>query len=609
MYIEPQSDIFLMKGINWNNNYEDTMYFSDLSSQYSFFANQVKNSGNFIFTKQSYQRHSQGVLRILANAEMIMDCNYLMFQNKGHGGIPKWFYCFINNIEYVNENTTDVYYEIDEIQTWLWGLELGQSFIEREIPETDNLYENLVPENIETGEFTVQHEEYYDLMNPRLVPATDFDPEYVESDYNILVTALTDRNGNYATSESDWETYVKPHYITNGIPSGVMFFTYKIHLHNGVPVDTDLAAFLGAIQAYNDKGIIDNIVNVQAVPSLACENAKSYSSSTPYANREIGGYFLPDAFINGTTNTSYTPRNNKLYNYPYMRLLVSNNSGNTAEYHFEDFANSATDPIKFKFKGCVNGTPAITATPLDYKGMKEAFDYSVSLTNFPTIPLMNDTFKAYMAQNKASLNTQVLSNIVDSGFDFLSNAISYRGAVGSAISSVLGSGTNVDLMGNHTRGESSMNLQGVAINMSMRDKAGLGMIKSLTDIGFTIASAVATVEGHKAAPKTVANLTQNDALNLIIHRCGYAFYTIGIKPEMAKIIDDYFSMFGYAQHKVKIPNIKSRPYWNYTKTKGCILKGSCPSITKTNLSAIFDSGIRFWKNNNQIGDYSLPNLP
>ena len=32
-------------------------------------------------------------------------------------------------------------------------------------------------------------------------------------------------------------------------------------------------------------------------------------------------------------------------------------------------------------------------------------------------------------------------------------------------------------------------------------------------------------------------------------------------PEFARIIDDYFNMFGYATHRVKTPNRDGRPHW------------------------------------------------
>ena len=579
-----------MKGINWSNNYEETVYFPNIAEQTAFFKNQVAASGNVIFPKQSYQRHSKNTLRILANAEMIMDYNYLMFQNKGHGGIPKWFYAFITNIEYVNENTTDVYYEIDEIQTWFWGLKLGQCFVDREIPETDYLFENLIPENLETGDYLVHHEEFFNLLNPTHDPEN---PNITNSEYTLLLTALTDPEGNYPSPDDEWEDN-REAYIINGIPCGLLFYTFPIHVWGGRPDDFDLQTAMETICTYNEKGITDNIVNLQLVPSFCVERAK-YSQNggiNTFANKQIGGYFLPTEFNDDVLGKHYIPRNQKLYSYPYMQLVVSNGSGNIGEFRFENFDSARTAPIKFQMEGNIMGTPAVMITPLNHKGMKADYDSSLVLSNFPTIPLMNDTFKAYMAQNKASLNTQVLASIVGSSFDIIGNINNVRS---STATSVIGAMT-----GNPTM---------ATVGKANAESGKLGIAKNLVDIGFTIAGAMAQVEGHRAAPKTVANLTQSDSTNIIINHCGFTFYTVGIRPDMARAIDNYFDMFGYAQHRIKTPNINSRPHWNYTKTIGCNLEGSCPANTKTLICAVFDKGIRFWKKNDEIGNYSLLNMP
>ena len=52
----------------------------------------------------------------------------------------------------------------------------------------------------------------------------------------------------------------------------------------------------------------------------------------------------------------------------------------------------------------------------------------------------------------------------------------------------------------------------------------------------------------------------------------FKFYRMSVRQEYAKIIDNYFSMYGYSINEVKIPNITGRTNWNYVKTIECILK-------------------------------------
>ena len=55
--------------------------------------------------------------------------------------------------------------------------------------------------------------------------------------------------------------------------------------------------------------------------------------------------------------------------------------------------------------------------------------------------------------------------------------------------------------------------------------------------------------------------------------------------------------------------MKSRPHWNYVKTIDCSISGSVPSDDEKTICNIFDKGITFWKNGNEIGNYSLDNRP
>ena len=78
---------------------------------------------------------------------------------------------------------------------------------------------------------------------------------------------------------------------------------------------------------------------------------------------------------------------------------------------------------------------------------------------------------------------------------------------------------------------------------------------------------------------------------------------------MAKVIDDYFYCFGYATHRIKVPNTHSRPYWNYVKTIDVNITGSVPAREMQKICEIHNKGITYWKYNEnlKVGDYSQDN--
>ena len=153
-YIQPDSTILICKDIPLNASYDDTLTFYDsngswdYTAQYNYFAS--KTSG--ILTKEKYSivRERQGVLRVEGDVGKWETVNYMVFTNKNF--LDKHFYAFINKAEYVNPNTTFLYFQLDVMQTWLGDIKFKESLIEREHVEDDSLYANLEDEGIQVQE-------------------------------------------------------------------------------------------------------------------------------------------------------------------------------------------------------------------------------------------------------------------------------------------------------------------------------------------------------------------------------------------------------------------------------------------------------------------------
>ena len=86
----------------------------------------------------------------------------------------------------------------------------------------------------------------------------------------------------------------------------------------------------------------------------------------------------------------------------------------------------------------------------------------------------------------------------------------------------------------------------------------------------------------------------------------FSFCPVFIRAEFAKIIDDYFSMFGYATHRTKVPNITGRPSWNYVKTIDAKIIGSVPFGDMERIKQMFNDGVTFW-HGDWVGDYTRNN--
>ena len=132
---------------------------------------------------------------------------------------------------------------------------------------------------------------------------------------------------------------------------------------------------------------------------------------------------------------------------------------------------------------------------------------------------------------------------------------------------------------------------------------------------------VAFLKENKTVIYDATNISSNDVLKAVTNTYRLAVYRKCVIPEYAKIIDDYFTMFGYATRRVKYPNVRQypkgslRPHWNFIKTQGCVIHSSrtlgkgLPAEAEAQISKIYDNGITFWMDGNEIGDYSLDNSP
>lgn len=88
----------------------------------------------------------------------MINYNYCMYQNENYTN--KWFYAFITNMQYVNDNMTEITIETDVFQTWQFNINYKKMFVEREHVNDDTIGLHTVPENVELGEYVIDGVDY-----------------------------------------------------------------------------------------------------------------------------------------------------------------------------------------------------------------------------------------------------------------------------------------------------------------------------------------------------------------------------------------------------------------------------------------------------------------
>lgn len=550
-YVEPSGIIWLFSGVPLSPTHTDVIKIS--SNATGFSAISKYPHGNTTYRQESYTRTERGTLRIGDNAENLLTCNYLAWQNRS----GRYFYAFVTNVGYVNENCTEISYIIDNYMTWFDLVELGECFVEREIPESDGLFENLVPENLELGQYVVG------------APIGGF----IETNRALVLQASVDPNGKRINPDNPLDPLPDGfHDYVNGIPSNLYYYTTLVEQQGGLQND-----FNKILYKYIDNGIADSIIQIVACPEECVRGAFPDGITTePYYKDTIPlEYYDFYGSING-----YTPKNKKLYSYPYQYLMGVSSDGSSAEYRFEFWDNKVPSFDKIATLYCA---PTISIIPTNYKGQENNYDYALYLSSFPSLPWINDPYKAYIAQNKNSIANSVVSSTLS-------------GLTGGLI------GTNSAIGNQAINNNATTPISQLSSEMG-RNAGLLSIGTSFINAGLNIAGTIAKIEDTKALPSTVHGNIQADSLHLITKTNYLRIHYVTLTREFLEIIDNYFSTFGYAVHKIKKPNILSRQKWNYTQTKGCILNGCIPAQAKNEIIAMFDNGVRFWNNITNLGDY------
>ena len=515
MYIEPNTTIRLLKNCPLDNTYDHTIWFADKSSQTSYFRGLTK----YVLSEQTYQRVNKGRMRVQYKADDIYDCNYLMFQNSNYGS--KWFYAFIKSVEYVNNITSEIEFEIDVMQTWFFDYTLGECFVEREHVGSDKIGEHTVPENIEIGEYVTDDFDGTQKLGARsIVVATTFDANYDD---------------------------------TGGMYYGGMFQGLNFHVFENSLNGAQAAASFIQNAGTKTDGIVCVFMMPTSMVTKAGEQAASYTISKPkkYTLKRYDGSNV---------------KNNKLYCYPYNFLYVSNLQGTSAAFRYEFFSS---DECNFTLTGDMTANPSVILAPNNYKGAAVNYDEKLTLSSYPQLSYITDTFKAWLAQQGANVASSAIAAPMTVANGTITGAMR-GGALGAYVGTFEGTINATSNMINQVQNVVS----GTVPTMLMPDQAhGVG------------------------SPSTLA------ATGLL----DFAFMHKHIRPEYISIVDDYFTMFGYARRRVKVPNRHVRKYWTYTKTIGCDIHGSVPADDMNKICSIYNNGITFWTNGDNIGNYSLDN--
>lgn len=545
MNIMPDSKIIVCQDVPLDNTYEHSIHFgyardyTSLQRQYDYFYSKRK----YEFDPVTYTRTGRNTVRVEMVADNMYNCNYMMFQNSNfrtesvHYVGDKWFFAFITHVEYINNAVSEITYEIDDVQTWLFDYQCNDVFVERMHNPTDNIGDNLIPEPLTPSAFVTSAEQEYPILDPtgqagfqrrsimivnKKPDTTPFSPE--EALINSKFTLLD---------------YV------DGLP--MMHIWYAIF---NMDDSADLLKLTQVMGLYS--GEEDRIIGIFAIPPMLGATVNDLSLESVYN-------IIPNNCYGGTFD-GYTPKNNKMYTYPFNRLQVSNSFGQDKEYRFELFPNVQNDGVYFKYRAVSVPKPGMIIMPNNYAGELDGTDDILKIGEYPEGAFAGDSFQMWLhqgfiqsfASNISSWNAMM---IPQSG-DYVGHNIGLRTAL-TATLNIIAQGIMADQQGN----------------------------------------------------KVYGNLDASSAIYGLDKGYSFKFKTKRPVRSQAVMIDDFFTRYGYAQNRIMKTDSYVRKHWTYIKCSDITLYGSVPADSMAHLTRIFNNGITWWVNPAEIGNYSLDNSP
>jgi hypothetical protein len=134
----------------------------------------------------------------------------------------------------------------------------------------------------------------------------------------------------------------------------------------------------------------------------------------------------------------------------------------------------------------------------------------------------------------------------------------------------------------------------------------VGVVAGIVNTGTSVANSIINIDVAKHLPSEVKGSMNTTPLSAN-RKIGLYVRKMTVNKDVAKSIDDYFTMFGYKVNKVKTPSRRNRPHYTYLKTKGCHVDGGAPADAIRRIEQIYDNGIRFWVNASEVGHYTTIN--
>ena len=418
MRITPSSTINLYANVD--NESDERLIFSTRAKQIEYFlSKRVRQEVNCTLVRKS------GMLHVEAPMSVVCNCNYISFINPSFDN--KEFYGYITNYKYINNECTDISYQIDYWQSYMFDVTFQNMYIEREHlsqadfekaetnPYDPSIFEFRTAEtlpvskNLEKLTYTVGDSDATDgfkmtralsnvvrvknvvgtrtkLSNIDLADLDSVKPGVSEglADYLVSIVTGSDSLG-YFYLPPTMGAYLQSHYSSKWGTSGKSFNNYALGdgwvASGNTPISPLYTSMYQPCCCYlydqyggdyvNNNGhmseLIDTLTLMKALDSIIDIKAVPDAFIVLAGKQSASGN--PITFAQRTVKSKISVTNKKLMRYPYSYLRIMAPNGDVKELQFERFSNvqGGEDACYISTSLDIADQPTLILAPKNYK--------------------------------------------------------------------------------------------------------------------------------------------------------------------------------------------------------------------------------------------------
>lgn len=582
MNIIPDSSVYFCRNVEINK--QNQRDFNSLNEQFNYFnQRKVAQADRCYFIKTNGGQWS-GSIKVAIPYQTLYNCDYFFYRNSGF--LTKYFYSYIDSVEYVDTTTTRVNFTVDHYQTWVLDYKIKYGEVIRH---------------------TVQRQDAI-IRNKNLYPDIQYDNQYIAKatstwDFGsdkmcILLYAQSKNLVSDMLLQIDFQAQQGQYY------PGVVFIYRMNDPERYKKLEEDLYAygltlkFDKCVIMPNFGGIFDSSncwpSGTEVVSGIQSKGEVLKQQTTPIYEQHVFSLNAPERFND----------NFKIMNQPYIKYQLVTQSGDQIDNINAALINQTDTALIVAAVPLLWPDPMVVLYVYDYDGVQEIQDtglpdylkfnrYSkLVIRDFPNITT-NEVGLQSLASQLISLQMLPLNPLVTQ------KAMLIGGAVANA---------PISVMQTFSKGSERQATDFTSNKLSgFADKsekvAGLANSKDYEQLSNKRNKIIDFVENAAASPMSFKSGGQ---CSLWQQTFRFQISLVMYENTCIDKVYDTFKRYGYTDVSFDI-NTKQRPLWDYIQTASCSVQGDIPEEAKRYIEQMYNDGVTFW-HDDDIYNYDRDNF-